>query len=167
MTNQTPIIQSLHEGCNFHSPFTKILGLGYYDGPTNGVLQVGTSGQIYRFDLVDELHNPEGLDLRLFVLAPLPSTALVRLEHAYAPYWTPQWPLWVPIWHFPNPADRQAVEKLTDEVLQQAAPAEWVIATQDLLGEISTAKAVTPDQISQVIDWPAFLGLANQPTITD
>ena len=41
----------LHEGRHFPSPVERILALGYYDGPTEGVLRCGT-GEVYRFGLL-------------------------------------------------------------------------------------------------------------------
>jgi hypothetical protein len=155
-TSQT---QRLHEGLNYPSPFTRVLGLGFYDGPTNGVLDVGEDGAVFKFDMVNELMNPEGVDLRVFGLAPLPGTALVELADAYGRYQNPRWPLWVPIWRFPTLADQQEMEQVTDQVLQQAGPLQWVVAAYDLLQDIVAARPVTPDEVGRVDDWASFLGL--------
>src|SRR6266487_451287 len=98
---------ALHEGTDYRSPFTKVLALGYYDGPTNGVLQCGDGGQVYKFDLIEgPFSTEEGLwDMRVFALAPLPGSALARLAEGYSSFWAPRWPLWVPIWSFSDPAD--------------------------------------------------------------
>jgi hypothetical protein len=154
----------LNEGSHYPSPFSKVLGLGYYDGPTNGLLECTPGGQVFKFDLLDNQGDPEGLDLRVFGLAQLPSTALTQLAEAYARFWSPRWPVWVPVWHFPSREDQEAMERLTEQILGQAGPVQWVIAaTGDLLGEIIAAKRVTPDEVARITDWFSFLGIARQP----
>src|SRR5438094_3246242 len=118
--------QLLQHGTKYPSPFRQLVALGWYDGPTNGLLR--SDGLAWKFDMVDEIHNPDGLDLRLFTLAPLPVAAWERLVRAITPYQTPSGPLWVPVWQFPTDADTKAVNRVTDEVLQEAGPVEWVVA---------------------------------------
>jgi hypothetical protein len=156
----------LREGIHYPSAVTHVLALGYYDGPTNGVLQCGSGGPVYKFDLIEgPFSTEEGLwDMRVFALAPMPSNALAQLAEAYARFWAPRWPVWVPIWHFQDPADEQAMSRLTDDVLRRAGPAEWVIATTDLLSTIRAARVVTAEDLARVTDWLAFLGVPNQAT---
>ena len=159
-----PTNQTLHEGTHFPSPFSRVVALGYYDGPTNGLLECGAGGQVFKFDLLDEQANPEGLEVRVFGLALLSPSALTQLAQAYARFFTPRWPVWVPVWQFPRREDQEAMERLTDQVLQQAGPVQWVVATAgDLLGEVIAARRVTPEEASRVSDWFSFLGLARQP----
>ena len=47
MMSQQPPGQ-LHEGRNYPSPVQKILALGYYDGPTEGVL-LSAPDRVYQF----------------------------------------------------------------------------------------------------------------------
>ena len=151
----------LHEGTNFPSPFTRVLALGYYDGPTNGLAQCGEDGPVYKFDLLDELYNPEGLDLRAFALAPAPRNSLAELITAYSPHLSPQWPLWVPLWMLPTKEIQQAMERVTDEVLGRAGAVEWILAAADLLGELQAARTVRPEELSAITDWFAFLGITH------
>jgi hypothetical protein len=154
----------LREGSNYPSPVTRVLALGYYDGPTDGVFQCGEGGPVYKFDLVEGPFSTEdGLwEMRVFSVASLPGSALARLTEAYSRFWPPHWPVWVPTWHFPDPADEQAMRRLTDEVLREAGPVEWVVATADLLGTIRAARPVTAGELSGVSDWLAFLGIENE-----
>jgi hypothetical protein len=151
------------------SKITKVLAHGWYDGPTDGVLECGTDGRVYRFTLLDEVRQwpTEAEDVRVFSLAPLPPTALRQLTEAYGRYFKPHWPAWVPVWSFPTAADREALERMTDQVLAQAGPAEWVIATSDLLGEPLAVRAAMPEEIAQVTDWPSYLGLTRTPAVND
>src|SRR5262249_14377819 len=147
------------EGANYPSPVTRVVALGYYDGPTQGVLQCGDDGPVYKFGLIEgPFSADDGLwDMRVFAVAPLPGRALARLTEAYSRFWAPRWPVWVPMWHFADPTDEQAMNRLSDEVLGQAGPTEWVIATCDLLATIRAARRVTADDMAGVCDWLAFL----------
>lgn len=156
----------LHEGTNYRSPFTKVLALGYYDGPTNGLLQSGEEGPVYKFDLMDERWIPQEEDCRVFVLAPVPSNSLTELTNLYSPFLVPHWPLWVPLWQFPTKEIQQSMDRATDEVLGRASPVEWVLAATDLLGTIHAARAVGPEEFSQITDWFFFLGIPG-PVPTD
>ncbi len=150
MSEHQPRGQPLHEGANYPSPFTKVLALGYYDGPTEGLLQDGQGSSVYQFRML--AWEDETQDLRIFGLAPLPATAFAELAEAYARHQSPRWPVWVPF--------RQAgIEGLEQHVLGLAGPVEWVIATYDLLGEILAAKPAAPAEVGRITDWPSFLGL--------
>jgi hypothetical protein len=108
----------------------RVLILGYYDGATDGVLEADT-GDVYRFDLLNETHNPEGLDHRSFALRLLPAGSLDRLTEAIGPHIPPTWPVWLPVWRFPNDATRQDVEQTVDAVLAQAGDLLWEVRPKD------------------------------------
>jgi hypothetical protein len=149
MSEQTTV-QPLREGRNYPSPFQKVLALGYYDGPTEGLLQC-VSGSVYRFHLLawDEATQ----DLRVFGLAALPSAAFTQLVALYAPTQPPRWPTWVPSW-------QEGFAEPTEAILAQAGPVEWVLAVEDLYGPILSARAVLPEEVAGITDWGAFLGVA-------
>jgi hypothetical protein len=123
-----------HDGLNSPSGVTRVLMTGYYDGATNGLLQFGEGGPVFRFDLADGGDdNGTALlrDERTFTLRPLPADALDRFVAALAPYMAPRWPAWCPVWQFPSPEIRQVVERQTDAILAQAGPPEWTVSTSD------------------------------------
>jgi hypothetical protein len=132
----------LRAGNDYPSPITRILALGYYDGPTEGVLQVGDQGRIYRFTLIEEFPGggEEGTDLRLFGLSPLPPGALGELTTILSPYAEPKWPVWVPLWRFPSDSIRREVEERIDRVLALAGPVQWQVTASDLMGTLRTVK---------------------------
>jgi hypothetical protein len=142
------------------SPITQILALGFYDGPTNGLLRCGEDGRVYRFDLLDDDLEQ---DIRIFGLAPLDSNAMTRLVEALSPYQESRWPVWVPRWEFPKEAIRSALDNLTDQILNGAGPPEFAIATSDLVKEILLAKEITVEDLASVADWFSFMGLAKAP----
>ena len=126
----------LHEelirvGRNDPSPVSRVLILGYYDGATDGVLQLGDDGPVYRFDWSDEVHNPDGCDTRSYTLRPLAIDALDRLIAILADYHEPQWPTWLPQWQFPTPEIQTDVTAQVDAILAQADEPEWKILATD------------------------------------
>src|SRR6266536_3812317 len=147
--NQQQPASTLHEGQNYPSPFTKLLVLGYYDGPTDGVVQGGEDGSIYRYEML--AWDGETQNLRIFGLAPLPPDVLGRLVAVYERYEPVRWPVWLPSWH-------EGLEEEDEPLLSQAGPVEWVVATHDLLGQILAAKAVTPEEVARTADWSVLLG---------
>ena len=148
--DQQQVESVLHEGKNYPSPFTKLLVLGYYDGPTDGVGQGGEGGPLYRFDML--AWDGETQDLRIFGLALLPSDVLGRLVAMYERYEPARWPVWLPSWH-------EDLEGEDEPLLSQAGPVAWVVATHDLLGRILAAKSVTAEEVARTTDWSAFLEL--------
>jgi hypothetical protein len=128
------------EGEEYPSPVTQIIGLDYYDGVTAGVLKTA-SGSVYRFDMVDEEFNPDGLDRRTFVLAALPTRAFDTILSAIAPHIAPQWPCWVPIWKFPTEETRLSIEELIDQVLATAGKPAWRVESLNL-AETVTANVI-------------------------
>jgi hypothetical protein len=110
-----------------HSPFVQLIVLDWCDGPRAGLLKCGRCGREYRFDLLDEqINDEEGRDVWVLSLAPLAEGSLARLAAALAPYQTPRWPVWVPFWRLSTKADQVALDHLTDQLLNEAGPPEWV-----------------------------------------
>jgi hypothetical protein len=156
MNASTPANGMLREGTKFPSPFTRLVALGYYDGPTQGILECGAAGDTYKFDLID------GDDLRLYSLAPLPKGSFDEVVRLLTPYQQPRWPAWCPLWSFPSDSVRQEVEKETDRILSGAGPGEWVVAAEDVLGEIVSARKMPVGQSGQSLDWFSLMKLDRQ-----
>src|SRR3954454_10456068 len=105
------------------APFSRVVGLNYYDGPTDGVAESMDHTTCYRFELLDELPDwDEGNDIRVFSLAVLPPGSLDSLldvcpgsEHATSP-------VWVPIWKFDSTAAQETAEREVQRILDRAAP---------------------------------------------
>lgn len=162
MDKQIPPNQAWHERANYPSPVQKVLALEYYDGPTYGVLQCGDDST-YRFDLL--AWDQETQDVRVFGLSPLPRPGWEKLIALCSAYESPHWPVWVVGWHeeLHQPIDdifQQAGP--IDSIRRQAGPVEWVIATEDLLGEILRVKSIRPEELNQLTDWATFLGLSQE-----
>jgi hypothetical protein len=160
MNNQAPCCRELTYRRTLSSPFSRIIALGWYDGPTAGLLQCGACSREYRFELMDELFDGEDeQDLRVYSLAPLASGSVTRLTDALSRYEPPRTPIWVPHWEFPTQAEKSDLNHLSDQILAGAGSPEMVIATPNLSEEIVVAKVIGPEEMARVPDWFSFLGL--------
>jgi hypothetical protein len=57
---------------------------------------------------------------------------------------------------------REELRQPIDAILRQAGDVEWVIATEDLLGEMLRVKAIRPEEMVRITDWGAFLELPQE-----
>jgi hypothetical protein len=124
------------EGRDYPSPVTHVIGFGYHDGVTDGVLKTADDS-VYRFDLVGEQFNPVGLDRRTFSLAPLPPGAFDAILALLEPHMTPRWPCWVPIWRFPTEAVQRGVETEVGRLLAAVGSPAWRVEATDLTETVS------------------------------
>jgi hypothetical protein len=127
------------EGRDYPSPVTHVIGFGYYDGVTDGVLKTA-DGSVYRFDLVGEVFNPDGLDRRSFSLTPLPSGTFDAILSVLEPHMTPRWPCWIPIWRFPTEDARKAAEAEIDRLLATAGSPAWKVETTEPTETVSATR---------------------------
>jgi hypothetical protein len=143
------------------SPFDRAIVLGWYDGPTEGLVRCGACGRNHRFELLDSVDEDRGV--RLYSLAPVPADTMDRLVEALAPFMTPSWPMWAPLWKFPTEVDRIAVDRAVDELIARADAPEFVVTTTGLLDEIDEIKAAPANAAGDVHDWVSWMGLARSP----
>ncbi len=152
MKKQLSSSLSWREGANYPSPVEKVLAFSFYDGPTDGVLRC-VDGQVYRFDLL--AWEEQTQDLRVFSLSPLAPAEWARLIALCSSHDFPRWPSWGFRW-------QEQLRQPIQDILRQASPVEWVIATEDLQGEILRVKAIRPEELARVTNWSAFLGLTQE-----
>lgn len=133
------------------SPFSKIIALGFYDGPTSGILQCDTCLNNYKFEMIDWDDNQE---VRIFRLASLPEDSLVRCVKALAEIEPPRWPVWVPFFRKqPSEEARTAADREIDHILKAAQPAEMLVAWEGYGEKILAATKVPASELNQVPDW--------------
>ncbi len=122
--------ETFHAGVNDPSPVRRILALGWQDGPTHGLLRLGESGPEYEFRTLEERSDPDGADVRVCGLYPLPIGSFARLANALSKYQEPRIPIWSPIWNFPSQEIERDMNALVDEILAQGGQLMWVVATE-------------------------------------
>ena len=132
-------------------PFSKILALGFYDGPTSGVLQCGACSAAYKFDLLDW---DEGHEVRIFRLASLPTDSLDQIVKVLAPAGSPRWPVWVPSrWKSPSEDARQEADRGVQRIVELAKPAELLIAWIGYGERVLAARRLPAAELANLGDW--------------
>jgi len=107
---------------------TRMIVLGYYDGPTYGVFQFGEGGPVYRFEMPDEDTQLSRQSFpRDYALQALPVDALDRLEAALAAHLIPTRPAWYVNWQFPNEDAECETASKVDAILAEAGPPEFLV----------------------------------------
>lgn len=135
----------LHEGMNQPSPVSRVLALGFYDGPTEGILQLRDSGEVFRFQMLDSRTADGSEDeIRVFGLHPLPNGSLDRITSLLAPFQPPRWPVWCPVWQFPSEAAKATVDREIDSVLGQMGPLTWVVAADPVFRTVRALPVEIP-----------------------
>jgi hypothetical protein len=176
MPNTRPCCQHPETLTGVKSPFTKILALGFYDGPTSGVLQCATCSAVHKFEMLDWDDDHE---IRIFRLAALPPDSLAQCVAALSRAETPRWPVWVPSpWRWLPEEKGPAEDQVVQQVLARAKPAELLIAWVGYGERVLAAKKLPPEKLSgvpdwfsledptQVRDWFSLLGLNKRKTVT-
>jgi len=156
MSQFTPCCQQLEAFSDVKSPFSKIIALGFYDGPTSGIVQCEICSAIYKFEM---LGWDDDQEVRIFSLAPLASAAWTRMVNLLSKHESPKWPLWFPKWEFPSESVRNNVESETDKILASAAMPELVIASNRYGDRILAARKLAKEDLEYVKDWFTWLGL--------
>ncbi len=130
------------------SPFSRLIALKYYDGPTEGFVECGACQTTFYFKLLDW---DDGQDLRIFALREAIGASIEGIAQALGAG-EPRWPNWVPT----GPIQSETIFNAT--TLEDRA----VVATADLLnGIILGWVAVAPGDIEFAsINWFERLGLS-------
>jgi hypothetical protein len=143
--------QNLAENVTFPTPFSRMIVLGFYDGPTSGLVQCGSCSASYYFDMLDW---DEDHEVRIFRLAALRERSFQNCVQIYEAFEEPRWPIW---WPFsktsPPEAMRPEFERQLANVLVEAKPPEWLVAWQGYGEEILAAKKVSSRLIANERDW--------------
>lgn len=137
------------------SPFSVVVALGYYDGPTSGVAECAQCKLAYRFDMLDW---DEGQDIRIYSLAPLPPDSWDNLTKLLPDSLRPG-SVWVPNWIFESTAKETETQQKIDRILEGAGPIQLVIASDGLTKSVPRARQVGAQDLIAGRDWFSFLGL--------
>ncbi len=153
-----------HSNCQPH----RVIALGYYDGPTSGILQCGVCLAEYMFDMIDWNQTEDGEDTRIFVLCPLPKGSFGEIVKFFPKGKCPSMPVWV-TW-LQLCSDPKGAERCIKETSDRASPPEVVMAWIGYWGRkiIAVKNLATKDlpniedktkRFGRGCDWFAFLGL--------
>lgn len=109
----------------------QVIVFDWHDGPREGLCSLANPQAEFFFDLLDERHNPDGLDDRLFRIREVPAGTVARAIEQLGDLGAPNSPVWIPVWSFPNEASRQHAEQFLGELLTTATPLSVVVASRD------------------------------------
>jgi hypothetical protein len=145
--------------------------LGFYDGPTAGIVECALSHRVYRFEMLDWDDEQR---VRIFRLAEMPPETVAECVAVFAPQ-QPKWPIWVPGAASGPEVGQVAANQQLETILASAKPpcllAAWIGFGEDVLAarRLPPAElADAPDWFSvenpeQARDWFALLGLNRAP----
>ena len=106
----------------------------WYDGPRQGCCLLAYPAVEFIFDLVDEEHDPDGLDMRIVQLKELPPGSVVSLVEALQELGLGPAvkPVWVPTWSFPTEQARQQAETRIETLEAGARSTNLLVSTTDM-----------------------------------
>jgi hypothetical protein len=151
MLSRTACCQDPVTLANTTSPFSRIFVLGFYDGPTSGVLQCATCLAEYKFDMLDWSDDQE---TRVFRLASLRAGSLAQCVDALAQAGPPRWPVWVPARsNLRSEEAREQADRTIRDILARAEPAQLIVAWTGYGDRILTAQRLPAKELNEVPDW--------------
>lgn len=132
-------------------PFSRMVVLGFYDGPTSGLIQCQKCSAEFYFDM---LNWDDDHEVRVFRLTPLPRGSLERVVRAWAEAGPPRWPVWVPQRNrLSSEEARHKVDQTLHEVLAQAGQPEHVLSWTGYADTILTIERVPSEELTDIPDW--------------
>ena len=158
MTGQTLCCRELTRISKGASPFDRAVVLGWYDGPTDGLVRCVACKRVYRFELLDSVDEDlAGFDSTVSLpYQPNRGIAWSIYSHRTRPhpgrcgYRSGSFPR--------KTSEPPSIEPLNDLIAQAKSP-EFVVTTPGLLEEIDESKAVSASEAGQISDWVSWMGL--------
>jgi hypothetical protein len=128
----------------------RVLVTGYYDGPTEGVIDFGDAIGVYCFQAMAFDFEREMRVLKLTRVSSERLESLVRtLSSSVGP---PQWPFWVPIWNFSDESAKAAAEGELDATCA-AGETELAALTDDTIEKCYALRNIDEQSVPVVNDW--------------
>lgn len=118
------------------SIFSKALFIGWYDGPTSGVVKQLSDSKSFKLDI---LAWGPGQERRIFALSPLAKSDFEMVIDLLSRTGEPNWPRWFPRW----PQDLNELNSLSSEldgILSRVGNPELVIETDSMFETASSLK---------------------------
>jgi len=123
---------------------------GYYDGPTEGLMDFGEHIGVYCFKAVAFDFDRERRVLRLGRVGSEQFEAVVTA--LCAAIGSPKWPFWVPIWNFADGDTRLRIEADLDALCATSATSIFAL-TDEALEKCFATRTIDEQSASRVNDW--------------
>lgn len=131
----------------------RVVVTGYYDGPTEGIIDFGDDIGVYCFEAVA---FDFGREMRVLKLARVASEQLESvLETLCSALGPPRWPFWVPMWSFSDEKTQRSTE---DQLDAFCAKGETVAAalTNDTVEKCFAIRKIDEHSAAVMSDWLSF-----------
>ncbi len=135
----------------------------WQDGPSEGLCSLRHPEAEFQFELLDQRHNPDDLDDRLFRLRQLPMGTVAEALRVLSVLGQPTHCVWAPLWRFADAAQQRQAEKLLDELQAKATPLDLVIASRDMKHFQGCWRSKTAN--GEAVDWFARLVVPTTPRV--
>src|SRR5262245_38578653 len=123
----------------FPSPFGRILCLGYYDGPTNGIVLCKTQSRAYRFELIAwDSH----CDNRIYALVETRPDIFDSIVEVLSALEQPRWPFWMPRAQVNSSGELRSEFDQANRILSTIVPPNVVVAADSIDGEILRCRKI-------------------------
>ena len=128
----------------------RVLVTGYYDGPTEGIVDFGDELGVFCFKEVAFDNERQVRVSKLARVAPEPFESIIAaLCSNLGPA---KWPFWVPIWAFNNEVSRLAIESDLNAYCA-TGKAMLAVLTDDALEKCFAIRAIDEQVESKESDW--------------
>ncbi len=122
---------------------SRVAAWDWYDGPTEGLLQCEDSITTFYFRMLEErIADNDGDDVRIYGLYPSELELFNQFVAEVGAHHPPRWPVWWPIWRFPNEEIAAADDRLMQSVIEDAGKLQWIVATSDAFQSVRTFPVV-------------------------
>jgi hypothetical protein len=143
------------EPLDHDSPYSRIIGWGWYDGLTEGLASCDRHGQAFAFHLLSR----DFADDEQFVygLAAIRAAAFDEaIQVLGAAGLTPAWPVWIPRWTFATADQQLALEKELRDLRIEGGSIQCIALTRDLSKSIIAARSVSDQQHREIATFAAI-----------
>src|SRR5687768_1561221 len=131
-------------GMGTASPLSKMVALGFDDGPTEGIVCCENCSSAYRFETLaidfdgryDHPSWDRGEELRVFALTSLPPETFDRIVDWLSSIESPRWPVWAPGVGSPSSELARVIEAEVVPALAGSSGPRLLIAAANLLATI-------------------------------
>jgi hypothetical protein len=132
----------------------RLIAFEYYDGPTEGIVDLGSDVGAYCFKVMAMDVERELRVLKLKHLSSDRFDAIVTMiSVSLGP---PKWPIWVPLWEFTTDEARLDAESTIDGMCSSGTTITAVLCN-DTLQTCFSARGLDETTASGLLDWLSFV----------